>query len=127
MQYKAHEVEVPPIDFDFSISWCDRVREWTLRAHWLSAISPRNVQTSSPPAYVKVITASTHAALQNVNLFIATPFCELRDDNKFHVHAFVFLAANHGTHHYVFTWLSRRGQPEFLCTRLEQEIPVGHF
>ena len=31
---------VPPIFLDFNISVCERVMEWTFRAHWVSPISP---------------------------------------------------------------------------------------
>jgi len=50
MQYTEHVFDVPPIDFDFSISWCERVSEWTFIAHWLSETSPRKARGFCPYA-----------------------------------------------------------------------------
>src|ERR1700721_3755263 len=46
MQYMVQVLAVPPIDFDFNISSCDRVRECTFMAHWLSDTSPRKTRES---------------------------------------------------------------------------------
>ena len=47
------------MDFDFSISWCERVSEWTLSAHWLSEISPWKTCAICPKAAAISITTPT--------------------------------------------------------------------
>src|SRR3989442_12243024 len=59
------------MDLVFSISWCERVRECTLRAHWLSAISPRKVEVSLLAGGAKAANTSIAAALQIVILLIS--------------------------------------------------------
>src|SRR5580692_9169861 len=59
MQYREQEERVDPItpDFDFSISACDLVSEWTLNAHWLSEISPWNVAGCCASVYTDNVRA----------------------------------------------------------------------
>src|ERR1700751_1455548 len=100
----VHAADVPPMDLDFNISWCDRVREWTLSAHWLSETSPRKAQLFSPPA--KPLNASVSIALQSVTFRMTTPLSKILNlgyDNELHVHAFVFFAANHRTDDLILT------------------------
>jgi hypothetical protein len=52
------------MDLDFSISWCERVSEWTFNAHWLSDISPANVRTSPSPAQTTPANANNQDPVQ---------------------------------------------------------------
>src|SRR5678815_1174446 len=44
-------------------------------------------------------------------------------DREPHVHAFVFLAADHRANYYVFAWLQWRDQFKLIQSRLQQQVP----
>src|ERR1700675_3542135 len=119
------------------ISLWERVREWTLVAHWESAISPSKTLSSAPrmcgPSAAKE--NKTGARNKNGLTFIAThlvfsEFCKtrcnvaLRFHQKLHIHLFVVMAADNRADHEILTCFTGRGKREFLSSGLEQQIPA---
>src|ERR1700727_575768 len=78
MQYREQEERVDPIapDFDFSISSCDLVSEWTLNAHWLSEISPWNVAGCCASVYT-----DNDRAKHTTRASTVLPFIESNSNN----------------------------------------------
>src|SRR5690349_11332908 len=101
----------------FIISVWERVNECTFIEHWLSAISPVNTCGFSS-ALASKINASASIPAKTAFVLIITPCITLRDNDQFHIHAFMIIAANHSADDNVIARFQWRGQVELLSSLL---------
>jgi hypothetical protein len=103
---------------DFNISVCERVMEWTFKAHWVSLISPRNICGFSSLAWASRTTTNSQLPAPARVLRVKSS-SNLLHDQQSHIHAFVIFAANYCAYHYIFTRFGGSGQLELLLARAQ--------
>src|SRR5579872_2992887 len=109
------------MDLDLSISWCERVSEWTFKAHWLSETSPWKTREFWPWTAMAIM--NIPAAHNIIARIINQSPDRSRKHGELHVHAFVVFAANYRTHDFIFARFGRSGEDKFLLAGFEQQIP----